>query len=67
MFDFGLYTQVSDSGPHGPLVFTYFSLSNHSLIIPVVLSGALYGNALNSLIMIGIVMPPPIPRIAEGH
>ena len=20
MFDFGLYTQVSDSGPHGPLV-----------------------------------------------
>ena len=21
MFDFGLYTQVSDSGPHGPLVF----------------------------------------------
>ena len=22
MFDFGLYTQVSDSGPHGPLVFS---------------------------------------------
>ena len=21
MFDFGLYTQMSDSGPHGPLVF----------------------------------------------
>ena len=21
LFDFGLYTQVSDSGPHGPLVF----------------------------------------------
>ena len=21
MFDFGLYTQVSASGPHGPLVF----------------------------------------------
>ena len=21
MFDFGLYTQVSDSGPHGPLVY----------------------------------------------
>ena len=20
MFDFGLYTQVSDSGPHGPLI-----------------------------------------------
>ena len=24
MFDFGLYTQVSDSGPHGPLVFVFF-------------------------------------------
>ena len=24
MFDFGLYTQVSDSGPHGPLVFWCF-------------------------------------------
>ena len=23
MFDFGLYTQVSDSGPHGPLVFKF--------------------------------------------
>ena len=23
MFDFGPYTQVSDSGPHGPLVYTY--------------------------------------------
>ena len=23
MFDFGLYTQVSDSGPHGPLVVFY--------------------------------------------
>ena len=25
MFDFGLYTQVSDSGPHGPLVFQLVS------------------------------------------
>ena len=24
MFDFGLYTQVSDSGPHGPLVHKCF-------------------------------------------
>ena len=24
MFDFGLYTQVSDSGPHGPLVYFFF-------------------------------------------
>ena len=24
-FDFGLYTQVSDSGPHGPLVYFYLS------------------------------------------
>ena len=24
MFDFGLYTQVSDSGPHGPLVYFSF-------------------------------------------
>ena len=23
MFDFGLYTQVSDSGPHGPLVLKF--------------------------------------------
>ena len=25
MFDFGLYTQVSDSGPHGPLVSSSFT------------------------------------------
>ena len=25
MFNFGLYTQVSDSGPHGPLVCFFFS------------------------------------------
>ena len=25
MFNFGLYTQVSDSGPHGPLVLTHLS------------------------------------------
>ena len=24
MFDFCLYTQVSDSGPHGPLDFLFF-------------------------------------------
>ena len=23
MFDFGMYTQVSDSGPHGPLVYSF--------------------------------------------
>ena len=23
LFDFGRYTQVSDSGPHGPLVFSF--------------------------------------------
>ena len=31
MFDFDLYTQMSDSGPHGPLVFVMqwtFSLQN---------------------------------------
>ena len=27
MFDFGLYTQVSDAGPHGPLVLLF--LINH--------------------------------------
>ena len=26
MYDFGLYTQVSDSGPHGPLVFYSYSI-----------------------------------------
>ena len=25
MFAFGLYTQVSDSGPHGPLVYLYIT------------------------------------------
>ena len=25
MFDFGLYTQVSDSGPHGPLVLSFMA------------------------------------------
>ena len=26
MFDFGLYTQVSDSGPHGPLVYFQYMM-----------------------------------------
>ena len=30
MFDFGLYTQVSDSGPHGPLVFHFFFIRIHT-------------------------------------
>ena len=28
MFDFGLYTQASDSGPHGPLVLLCYNLSD---------------------------------------
>ena len=32
LFDFGRYTQVSDSGPHGPLLFHLFRLQDN---IPV--------------------------------
>ena len=46
MFDFGLYTLVSDSGPHGPLVFifitlnTYVSLIFYAKIQPKISSGS---------------------------
>ena len=33
MFDFGLYTQVSDSGPHGPLVKNYCNVSIRHLFV----------------------------------
>ena len=32
LFDFGRYAQVSDSGPHGPLVLRYL-LSTHILVM----------------------------------
>ena len=39
MFDFGLYTQVSDSGPHGPLVsFALLFLGMIALLKYIVLS-----------------------------
>ena len=35
MFDFGLYTQVSDSGPHSPLVSSVISLFFLPLSLPL--------------------------------
>ena len=33
MFDFGLYTQVSDSGPHGPLVYGRINIESPLQVI----------------------------------
>ena len=32
MFDFGLYTQVSDSGPQGPLVIIFIFSNSHNSV-----------------------------------
>ena len=51
MFDFGLYTQVSDSGPHGPLVHICCGCPaiNGSMIFPYDFSGIVAGYGLRHM------------------